>query len=155
MSLIETIKKHQKEIGNDNILIEYNLFFANVVKQDCKFVFDDCTEIRELNDIILTIKGIDKNAEIYVNTYGISCLDNKIFIYADTLWINTIIETKEISELFKKNTNIEPSDIVLLDEDEIIDGVVALVVLADSKVESYKSFIKKRELDKIKSLYWD
>ena len=129
MSLVEIIKKHQKEIANDNILIEYNLFFANVVKQDCKFVLDDSTEIKEL--------------------------DNKLFIYADTLWINTIIEIKEISHLFKKNLNIEPSDIASLAENETIDGVVALVVLEDGKVESYKSFIKKRELDKIKSLYWD
>lgn len=129
MSLVEIIKKHQKEIANDNILIEYNLFFANVAKQDCKFVLDDSTEIKEL--------------------------DNKLFIYADTLWINTIIEIKEISHLFKKNLNIEPSDIASLAENETIDGVVALVVLEDGKVESYKSFIKKRELDKIKSLYWD
>lgn len=76
MSLVEIIKKHQKEIANDNILIEYNLFFANVAKQDCKFVLDDSTEIKEL--------------------------DNKLFIYADTLWINTIIEIKEISHLLKK-----------------------------------------------------
>lgn len=155
MSLVEIIKKHQKEIANDNILIEYNLFFANVAKQDCKFVLDDSTEIKELDNIILTIKGIDRNAEIYVNAYGISNLDNKLFIYADTLWINTIIEIKEISHLFKKNLNIEPSDIASLAENETIDGVVALVVLEDGKVESYKSFIKKRELDKIKSLYWD
>lgn len=155
MSLVEIIKKHQKEIADDNILIEYNLFFANVAKQDCKFVLDDSTEIKELDNIILTIKGIDRNAEIYVNTYGISYLDNKLFIYADTLWINTIIEIKEISHLFKKNPNIEPSDIASLAENETIDGVVALVVLEDGKVESYKSFIKKRELDKIKSLYWD
>ncbi|MCM1424454.1 MAG: hypothetical protein NC415_11680 [bacterium] len=33
------------------------------------------------------------------------------------------------------------------------DGTTALVVLADGKV--YNSFIEKRELDKIKSLYWD
>lgn len=117
MSLVEIIKKHQKEIANDNILIEYNLFFANVAKQDCKFVLDDSTEIKELDNIILTIKGI--------------------------------------SHLFKKNLNIEPSDIASLAENETIDGVVALVVLEDGKVESYKSFIKKRELDKIKSLYWD
>ena len=57
--------------------------------------------------------------------------------------------------MLKKNPNIEPSDIALLDENETIDGAVALVVLEDGKVESYKSFIKKRELDKIKSLYWD
>lgn len=155
MSLAEIIEKYQKEIADESILIEYNLFFANVVKQDCKFVLDDSTEIRELDDILLTIKRIDRNAEIYVSIYGISYLNNKIFIYADTLWINTIMEIKEISNLFKNNPNIEPSDIALWDEDETIDGAAALVVLEDGKVESYKSFIEKREPDKIKSLYWD
>lgn len=155
MSLDEIIKKHQKEIADDSILIEYNLFFENVMKQDCKFVLDESSEIEELDDIILTIKGIDRNAEIYVSTYGINWLDKKLFIYADTLWINTIIELDEISHLFKKNPNIESCDIALWDEDETIDGVAALVVLEDGKVESYKSFIEKRDLGKIKSLYWD
>ena len=77
------------------------------------------------------------------------------FIYADTLWINTIIELDEISHLFQKTPNIEPCDIALWDEDETLDGVAALVVLEDGKVESYKSFMEKRELGKIKSLYWD
>lgn len=155
MSLIEIIEKYQKKIADESILIEYNLFFINVIKQDCKFVLDKSTEIRELDDILLTIKGIDRNAEIYVSTYGISYLNDKIFIYADTLWINTIIEIEEILNLFKKNPNIEPSDIALWDEDKTIDGTAALVVLEDGKVESYKSFIEKRELGKIKSLYWD
>ena len=155
MSLDEIIKKHQKEIADDSILIEYNLFFENVMKQDCKFVLDENSEIGELDDIILTIKGIDRNAEIYVSTYGINWLDKKLFIYADTLWINTIIELDEISHLFQKNPNIEPCDIALWDEDETLDGVAALVVLEDGKVESYKSFMEKRELGKIKSLYWD
>ncbi|MBD5523581.1 MAG: hypothetical protein HDR04_04025 [Lachnospiraceae bacterium] len=155
MSLAEIIEKYQKEIADESILIEYNLFFTNVVKQDCKFVLDDSTEIRELDDILLTIKRIDKNAEIYVSTYGISYLNNKIFIYADTLWINTIMEIKEISNLFKNNPNIEPSDIALWDEDETMDGAAALVVLEDGKGESYKSLIEKREPGKIKSLYWD
>lgn len=155
MSLIEIIEKHQKEIADESILIEYNLFFKNVAKQNCKFVLDKSTEIRELDDILLTIKGIDSNAEIYASTYGISYSNNKIFIYADTLWINTIIEIKEILNLFKKNPNINPSDMALWDEDETINGTATLVILEDGKVESYKSFIEKRELGKIKSLYWD
>lgn len=57
--------------------------------------------------------------------------------------------------MFKKDPNIEPSDIALWDEDGTIDGTAALVVLEEGKVESYKSFIEKRELGKIKSLYWD
>lgn len=40
-------------------------------------------------------------------------------------------------------------------EDEMADGVVALVVLTGYKVESYKTFIGIWELSKIKSLYWD
>ena len=80
MILAEIIEKYQKEIADESILIEYNLFFTNVVKQDCKFVLDDSTEIRELDDILLTIKRIDRNAEIYVCTYGISYLNNKLFM---------------------------------------------------------------------------
>ena len=65
------------------------------------------------------------------------------------------MEIKEISNLFKNSLNIEPSDVALWDEAETIDGVAGLVVLEDGKVESYKSFIEKREPGKIKSLYWD
>ena len=41
------------------------------------------TLLKELNDVILEIKKIDKNAEIYVNTYGINFKNKRIFIYAD------------------------------------------------------------------------
>lgn len=41
----------------------------------------------------------------------------------------------------------------IMDKDEMADGAVALVVLAGYKVESYKTFIGKQELSKIKSLY--
>ena len=64
-------------------------------------------------------------------------------------------EVEEIYDFFKDFPKGEPTDIVPLVEDETIDGTVALVISADGKVENYRSLIEKRQLGKIKSLYWD
>ena len=155
MDLINLINKYKNKILDDSILIEYDLFFNNLFKEHCKFVFDDDKELKELNDVILKIKKIDKNAEIYVNTYGINFENKKIFIYADTLWIDTIVKLDEMFNIFRDFSEIEPSDIVSLDINETIDGTVSLVFSLDGRIEDYESFIRNRRLSKIKSLYWD
>ena len=146
MDLINLINKYKNEILDDSILIEYDLFFNNLFKENCKFVFDDDKELKELNDVILKIKKIDKNAEIYVNTYGINFKNKKIFIYADTLWIDTVVKLNEIFNIFRVFSKIEPSSIVSLDIDETIDGTVSLVFSLDGKIEDYESFIRNRRL---------
>jgi len=155
MDLIKLINEYQNKILDDSILIEYDLFFNNLFKENCKFVFDDNKRLKELNDVISEIKKMDKNAEIYVNTYEINFKNKEIFIYADTLWIDTVVKLNEIFNIFKSFSKIEPSDIVLLDIDETIDGTVALVFPLDGRIEDYESFIRNRMLSKIKSLYWD
>ena len=155
MDLIKLINKYKNKILDDSILIEYDLFFNNLFKENCKFVFDNDKELKELNDVILEIKKIDKNAEIYVNTYGINFKNKRIFIYADTLWIDTVVKLNEIFNIFRVFSKIEPSSIVSLDIDETIDGTVSLVFSLDGKIEDYESFIRNRRLSKIKSLYWD
>ena len=149
MNLNELIKKYQKKISDDSILIEYELFFNN---NYCSFAID---EYKKLNNIISKIKESDKNAKIYVCTYGVEFMDNGIHIYGDTLWIDTSINVDKIYDFFKTSKEIEPSDIVLLSDDETIDGVVTLVFMSDGMVEDYKSFIENVQLNKIKSLYWD
>ena len=56
---------------------------------------------------------------------------------------------------FNDNKNIEPGDIVTLANDEAVDGDIAIVVRSKDNVEDYKLFIEKKQLTKIKSLYWD
>lgn len=43
----------------------------------------------------------------------------------------------------------------MLIEDETIDNLVEVVVLKEYRLENYKSFIQKRLLNMIRSLYWD
>ena len=155
MNLIEIVNKYQNEILDKSILVEYGLFFNEVAENRCKFVIDELEELEELNCVVRKIVVEDKNAEIYVNTYGIDFEEENIYIYADSLWINTMLEVKEIYDFFEDFHKIEPTDIVSLVEDETIDGTVALVILANGIEENYRSFIKKRKLSKIKSLYWD
>ncbi|MFQ6999929.1 MAG: hypothetical protein ACLRRH_01025 [Clostridium sp.] len=155
MNLIEIVNKYQNEILDKSILAEYGLFFNEVAENRCKFVIDELEELEELNCVIRKIVVEDKNAEIYVNTYGIDFEEENIYIYADSLWINTMLEVKEIYDFFEDFHKIEPTDIVSLVEDETIDGTVALVILANGIEENYRSFIKKRKLSKFKSLYWD
>ncbi len=155
MNLIEIVNKYQNEILDKSILVEYGLFFNEVAENRCKFVIDELEELEELNCVIRKIVVEDKNAEIYVNTYGIDFEEENIYIYADSLWINTMLEMKEIYDFFEDFHKVEPTDIVSLVEDETIDGTVALVILANGIEENYRSFIKKRKLSKIKSLYWD
>lgn len=155
MNFIEVVRKYQDKILDDGVLIEYNLFFNNLYEEYCRFSIDEHEELEKINDVILKIKESDKNAEIYVCTYGIDFMDDEIYIYGDTLWIDTIIDLEKIYTYFENSREVEPSDIVLLSEDEMIDGIVALVFTSNGNVEDYKSFIEKKELNKIKSLYWD
>jgi hypothetical protein len=98
---------------------------------------------------------MDEYAEVYVSTYGIDLAKNNISIYADTVLIHSIISIEELYYFFKEYPKIEPSDIELLIDDEIIDEVAEVVVLKEYGLENYKSFIQKRQLNIIKSLYWD
>lgn len=155
MNLIEIVSKYKNEILDNTILVEYGLFFDEVAEKHCKFVIDEPDELEKLNIVIKKFIAKDKNAEIYVNTYGVDFKEEYIHIYADSLWINTMIESEEIYYFFKGFRKVEPTNIVTLVEDETIDGTVAMVISADGKGEDYRSFIKKRQLSKIKSLYWD
>ncbi len=155
MDLIEMLKRYQNRILDCGILIEYSLFFNKENKDYCKFAIDEENELDELNNIILRLREKDITAEIYVNTYDINFTEENMFIYADTLWVNSILDVKEICSLFRCFQNVEPSDIMSLDEDETIDGEMALVVSTESIVEDYRLFIEKRQLNLIKSLYWD
>ncbi len=155
MDLIKLINKYKDEISNDSILIEYNLFFSEDVKKYCKFVIDEYEELEKLNNVLLKLKELDKDIEIYVCTYGVDFIESEIHIYGDTLWINTKTELEKIYECFRNCRIVEPSDIVMLCENEGIDGTVALAFSMEGKVENYTSFIEKRQINKIKSLYWD
>lgn len=84
---------------NEGLLIEYGLFFENILKQHCTFVLDNDNSIGILNNVLLRIKESDKNAEIYVNTYGIDFIKENLYIYSDTLWINTVIGKKYLVSL--------------------------------------------------------
>ena len=65
-----------------------------------------------------------------------------------------MIEVEKIYVFFTNFRSVEPSDIVLLAEDKTIDESLALVVTREG-IDDYKSFIEKREIDRMKSLYWD
>ena len=155
MNFIKLIRNQQDELNEDGVLIEYDLFFEHIHNGYCSFAIDDKNELKELNNIISKIKASDVNAEIYVCTYAVDFIDDGIDIYGDTLWINTVIELEKLYTFFNNHKNVEPSDIRLLSKDETIDGTVSMVFSVKDTVEDYKSFINKRQLTKIKSLYWD
>lgn len=156
ISKIEVIvKKYQDKLLDKGILIKYNLFFDESTKSQSKFVIDDCEKLEVLNKIVQKIIKQDRNAEIYVNTYSINFDRKNTYNYADTLWINSIISLEELYSFFNDNKNIEPGDIVTLANDEAVDGDIAIVVRSKDNVEDYKLFIEKKQLTKIKSLYWD
>ncbi len=155
MSLVDVVKKYQNELSNKGILVEYSLFFDESTKSQCKFVIDDCEELEALNEIVQKLIKQDRNAEIYVNTYSINFDGKNTHIYADTLWINSIISLEELYSFFNHSKNIEPCDIVSLTNNEAVDGDIEIVVLSRDNVVDYKSFIEKKQLAMIKSLYWD
>lgn len=155
MNLIELVRKYESEISDNSILVEYALFFREVTEKRCKFVIDEYEELEVLKDVISRLMVKDKDAEIYVNTYGIDFTEANIHIYADSLWVDTILEVEEIYNLFSNFRKVEPTDIVPLEDDETIGGTLAYVISAEGKINDYKSFINEKQLCKIKSLYWD
>lgn len=155
MNLIELVREYESEISDNSILVEYALYFKEVAENRCKFAIDEYEELEALKDVISRIMTKDKNAEIYVNTYGIDFMEENMHIYADSLWIDTILEEKEIYSFFSNSRKVEPTDIVSLEDDETVDGTIALVMAVEGKVTDYNSFIKEKQLCKIKSLYWD
>lgn len=155
MNLIEIVRKYQDEILDKGILVEYELFFNQVAENCCKFAIDENGELETLNNVINKLISKDKNAEIYVNTYSMDFEEENIYIYADSFWIDTMLSSEEISDLFQEFRRVEPTDIVSLLKDETIDGTVALVIFQDGTIENYRSFFSRKEFSKIKSLYWD
>lgn len=155
MNLIELVRKYESEISDNSILVEYALYFKEVAENRCKFAIDEYEELETLKDVISRIIAKDKNAEIYVNTYGIDFTEKNTHIYADSLWVDTILEAEDIYNFFSNSRNVEPTDIVSLEDDETVDGTIALVMALEGKVTDYNSFIKEKKLCKIKSLYWD
>lgn len=156
MDLYEVITKYKGKLSDtDSLIMEYELFFDNASEKYCGFALDEYEELEQLNNIILKIKDCDKEAEIYVCTYAPDFVDNGIYIYADTIWVDTMLSIEKIYGLFENYPKIEPRDIVLLSEDETIDGIISLVIRADGKVEEYGNYVKNVPLNRIKSLYWD
>ncbi len=155
MNLIELVRKYESEILDNGILVECALYFKEVAENRCKFAIDEYEQLENLKDVISKLIAKDKNAEIYVNTYGMDFTEVNTQIYADSLWIYTILEVEEIYKIFSDYRNIEPTDIVSLEDDETVDGTIALVISVEGKVTDYNSYIKEKHLCNIKSLYWD
>ena len=154
MNLSEKITDFQNKVQGEFVLIEYDLFFANI-PDCCIFAIDDEEELKKLNSLVLKIRETDKKAEIYVCTYIIDFTHCWKPIYADNIWINTVIDLKKVETLFENCRGIEPCYVVLASDDDTLEGMPAMVFASDGMVLDYNSFIEKRELNKIKSLYWD
>lgn len=155
MNIFKEVNQYRDEILNNCVLIEYDLFYNNIFESHCRFAIDEREELEKLNNVILKIKQRDEKADIYVCTYGIELANDWKYIYADTLWIDTIIDVAELYSLFKYSREVEPGNIVLLSEDEMINGEIVLVFSSDRTVQDYKSFLGKRQLINIKCLFWD
>lgn len=155
MNLIEVLRKYQSEILENGVLIEYDLFFQNLCEGCSRFSIDEHEDLEELKNVLINLKKRDGKAEIYVCTYEIDFMDERPLIYGDTLWIDTILDLKELESLFVNCRQIEPSDIALLSDDEMMDGTIALVIMSDNNSKDYSSFIQEKRLCNIKSLYWD
>lgn len=154
MNLAEKIIDFQNTVQDNFVLIEYDLFFNNI-PDCCIFAIDDHEELEKLNDIIVKIRKLDKKTEIYVCTYIIDFSIHWQPIYADNIWIDTAINIKELEGLFAESREIEPCNIVSVADDDTLDGIPAMVFLSDGTDKDYSTFIKDKELSKVKSLYWD
>ena len=154
MNLAEKIIDFQNAVQDNFILIEYDLFFKNI-PDCCIFAIDDHEELEKLNDIIVKIRKLDKKAEIYVCTYIIDFSIHWQPIYADNIWIDTVINIKELEGLFENCQGIEPCNVVLVSEDDTLEGVPTMIFTSDGKVQSYQSFSANKYLNNLKSLYWD
>lgn len=154
MNLSEKIVDYQDEIQDNFVLIEYDLFFDSI-PNCCAFVIDDREELKKFNNIIFKIKEMDNQAVIYVCTYIIDFTNRWKPIYADNIWINTVIDLKEVEALFENCREIEPCNVVLVSDDDTLDGLPAMVFSTDGKIQEFESFIEKKQLNNIKSLYWD
>ena len=88
MSLTKIIREQQdRDLKlNESILVEYNLYFEEIEKKNCFFSVDDYEGLKEINKVISQIRKEDKEAEIYVNTYGINFREEPIYIYMRTLY---------------------------------------------------------------------
>ena len=153
MNIFDEISKYQ---GDNCTLVEYELFYDNIFKGCCRFAIDEQEDLKKLNNSILKLKEIDKNAKIYVYTYGIDLIKDWKCIYGDILLIDTIMDIGELHDIFQDAKEVEPSDIVLLSEDETINQEeIAVVFLSEGTVEDYRSFIKKKQINDMKRLFWD
>lgn len=61
--------------------------------------------------LIESLLNKDRDANIFVEVYGIDGDDKDVYIYADTLFIFSKLSLPEIKEVFNKPNDIFPSDV--------------------------------------------
>lgn len=151
MDIIQRIQKYDDQTKEKGFLVQEDLFFDKTLQESCKFALDEPQAMQMLHNFLDKIKRMDKTAQVYVNTYPLYYEQEKPFLYADTLWIDTRISLEEIAQYFADCRWVEPSsiDAVTFAEIEEIQFVFT------EKVRECKSFFQNKNLKRIKSLYWN
>ena len=151
MNIIQQIQKYDDQTKEKGFLVQQDLFFDKTLQENCRFVLDEPETMQMLHNFLDKIKIMDKTAQVYVSTYPLYNEQEKPFLYADTLWIDTEVSLEEIAQYFADCRVIEPSSIDAVTREEIqeIDFVFT------EKVMGCKKFFQKKNLERIKSLYWD
>lgn len=117
------------------------------------FVLDEQIEIDLLEKALCEINKVDKDIIIYASTYPIEKKESGIRMYSDMLWIKTALTSNQLTEIFSRYRQVEPSSIFDLNEEE--KGYVEIYIQSGFQHENFEDVSQDFELDKIKVLFWD
>lgn len=141
---------------DDIVLTDFDIFFNEHEKEYNRFVLDDDEDKSKLCRFIKVIRETDRNAQIYVCTYGQENIFNgKKTVYADQIWIDTIM-TKARTESIMTQTDLPiPSDICVLSECNEIAYDKIYHIRRNSENKPVTDLLNKEKTGRFITLYWD
>lgn len=139
----------------DYILIDFELFFDECLGDYNIFCIDEDNDIIILKKILKNFMSQDNTAELYVCAYSYETTNylGKKTMYADTLWINTKKDIKEIEKLFAPYRLLLPSDISLLKNEQGYKQKEIYLFKKNGDITKIKTTDGFQ--DNVKVIYWD
>lgn len=155
MSLADKLIALKDEIGENYLLIDFDLFCRESDNGPCHFVIDEREELEEIFGVVGKIRAADPDARFYVCTYSVDYETDIPFVYSDTLYVWTSADGNAVVQMFRETEQAEPSAIAVISGAAIEEEEVVLVVNADGSTESYTRFRAACKPGSIVGVHWD
>lgn len=155
MTLADKLMELKSKIGENYLLIDFDLFCREIENGPCHFVLDEQDERDEVLGVVREIRAADPKAKFYTCTYSVDYETEMPFVYSDTLYVWSAMDGNAVIQKFNAADQAEPSAIAVISGAAIEEEEVVLVVNADGGTQSYSDFCADCESGSLVGVHWD